>query len=144
MTDTFPITFDNSVPLPANSGHSYLLDTTCWNDRPWVIGAASGVPGKSRGQLAGKRVTGTITPTGQTITVTFELLTNPSGTTSAAWEADANIGTSGAFTVASTVTQPFSWLPPTTDYRIRVTAGATAPTAIKSTCVVVTARTSGT
>lgn len=137
------IEFYNSAPVPANSGHSYVYDSTKWNDIPWVAGTASAAPGKSRGQLKGRRVTGTVTPVTQDITLVFEILTNPDGTTSAAWEQDVNGPGGGSVAVTAGTTQPYSWLPFTGDHRIRIAAGATAPSAIRTETVMSPHRTSG-
>lgn len=142
-----PITISNQMPVPANSQTVPLIDTTYWNDTgPWASTATTPGPGKSRGQLGGCRVTGTITPGGQAATLRFLILSNPSGTTNAAFELDTNVsGTSstGSVSVSSNATQPFSWLPPTPDWRIEVLAGGTAPTTLRSTLVITPLRTSG-
>lgn len=139
--DLGPISMSNTIVLPGNSQKTPLIDSTTWNaDGPWAPTATLPAPGKSRGQLAGVRVTGTITPVTDAVTLTFELLTNPSGTTNAAFEADVNVagtGGTGSITVAAGATQPFSFLPSTPDWRIYVLAGATAPTALRSTCNIV-------
>lgn len=145
MPDT--ITISNQMPIPANSQSVPLIDTTYWNDGPqWTSTATTPGPGKSRGQMGGKRITGTITPGGQAVTLRFLLCTNPSGTTNAAFELDTNVsGTSstGSVSVSSNATQPFSWVPTTPDWRIEVLAGGTAPTTLRSTVVITPMRTSG-
>lgn len=141
------ISLSNPAALPGNSQIVPLIDTTYWRDTGnWPAAASAAAPGKSRGQLGGYRITGTVKPTGQSVTVTFQILTNPTGTTSAAFEADVNVsgtGGTGSVVVASGSTQPFSWLPPTPDWRIIITAGATGPTTLSTTAEIVKARTSG-
>lgn len=142
-----PISIADQMPLPANSQTVPLIDSTYWNYLPpWTSIATVPGPGKSRGQLAGRRVTGTISPTVQNVTLRFLILTNPVGTTNAAWELDTNVsGTSstGSVVVSAGATQPFSWLPATPDFKIEVLAGATAPTALHSTLVISPMRTAG-
>lgn len=135
----------NSVPLPANSGHVLLIDSTRRLIQSTISAAAAQAPGTYRSAWKGARITGSIKPTAQTITVTFELLTTPSGTTSAAFETDTNVTNTvgGVATVAAGSTFTFSWLPVTGDWRIRITAGATAPSSIDVSCVVTWGRTSG-
>lgn len=144
---TEPITIANQMPVPSNSQTVPLIDTTYWNDTgPWSSTATTPGPGKSRGQLAGMRVTGSVTPGGQSITLRFLILSNPSGTSNTAFELDTNVsgtGGTGSVTVASNATQPFSWLPSTPDWRIEVLAGGTAPTTLRSTLVITPKRTSG-
>jgi hypothetical protein len=139
--DLGPITMSNTIVLPGNSQKTPLVDSTTWNaGGPWAPTTTLPAPDKSRGQLAGVRVTGTITPVTQGVTLTFELLTNPSGTTSAAFEADVNVsgtGGTGSVSIAAGATQPFDWLPLTPDWRVYVTAGGTAPSALRSTCNIV-------
>lgn len=135
----------NSVPLPANSGHVLLIDSTRRLIQSTISAASAQAPGTYRSAWKGARITGSITPTGQTITVTFELLIAPSGTTSAAFATDTNVSNTvaGVATVVSGATFTFSWLPTTGDFRIRITAGATAPSAIDVDCVATWGRTSG-
>ena len=78
------------------------------------------------------------------MTLTFQLLADPTGTTSGAWVSDATMGTAGVITVTSGTTQPFSWLPPTPDYRILVTNSGAGLTALKSTLLLATDRAAGT
>lgn len=147
MSDFDTITMSNTIVLPGNSQKTPLIDSTYWNYAPhWAPATNIPAPGFSRGALGGRRITGTVLPTVQNVTLSFYLLTNPSGTTNAAWELDINVsGTSGtgSVTVTAGSTQPFSWLPPTPDFLIVVAAGATAPTALRSTLEMVTGRTSG-
>lgn len=141
------ITISNQMPVPTLNQTVPLIDSTYWNDAPpWTSIATTPGPGKSRGQLAGRRITGSVNPTVQGITLRFLILTNPTGTTNAAFELDTNVsGTSstGSVAVAAGATQPFSWLPSTPDWRIEVLAGGTAPTALRSTVVITPARTAG-
>lgn len=141
MLDT--ISISNQTPLPGNSQHTYAYDSTLWNDGPVAAAAAATAPGKSRGQLSGRRITGVITPTGQTVTVVFEILVNPAGTTSGAWATDANGPGGGSVAVVTTQNYAFSWLPVAPDHRIRILAGATAPTTLWSALVLTPERTSG-
>jgi len=137
-----PITLSNTIVLPTASQKTPLVDTTYVNGAAglWAPTATLPGPGTSRAQYAGCRITGTITPTVQDVTLTFEILTNPTGTTSAAYEADTTVagtGGTGAVTVTAGTTQPFDFRPTTPDWRIYVTAGGTAPTALRSTAVIV-------
>lgn len=144
LNDT--ISFANQMPIPAASQSVPLIDTTTWNaNGPWASTATTPGPGKSRGQLDGLRWTGTVKTTGQAVTVTFKLLTDPSATTNAGFETDTNVSNtvSGVATVAAGSTFVFSWLPTTPDYRIEVLAGATPPTTLLTTMVGVQGRTSG-
>lgn len=140
------ISIYNQMPIPSANQSVPLIDSTYWNDvPPWTSTATTPGPGKSRGQLDGLRWTGTIRPTGQAVTVTFKLLTNPSATTNAGFETDTNVSNtvSGVATVAAGSTFTFSWLPVTPDYRIEVASGATPPTTLLTTLVGVQGRTSG-
>lgn len=145
--DLGPIPISNQTALPGNSQIVPIIDTTYWQaGGTWGPAASAAAPGLSRGQLAGARITGSVTPTGQNVTITFQILSNPAGTTSAAFEADVNVsGTSGTgsatITAASTFT--YSWLPVTPDWRIIITAGATGPTTLRTTADIVWDRTSG-
>jgi hypothetical protein len=141
--DLGPITIPNGTPLPANLGHTYAFDSTLYNNGGWVATAASAAPGKDRGFLGGYRMTGTILPITQGLTLFFEILTNPGGTTSAAWEQDTSGPDGGTKVVAAATTYQWSWLPAAADYRVRAVAGAAAPSAIQSSVVVVKDRTSG-
>lgn len=143
LNDT--ISFANQMPIPAASQSVPLIDTTTWNaNGPWASTATTPGPGKSRGQLDGLRWTGTVKTTGQAVTVTFKILTDPSATTNAAFETDtANGPGGGTVVVAAGNTYPFSWLPVTPDYRIEVLAGATPPTTLLTTIMGVQGRTSG-
>lgn len=145
--DIGPITLSNTTALPGNSQIVPVIDTTYWNNTaPWAAAASAAAPGKSRGALGGYRVTGSVACTGQNVTLTFQILTNPSGTTNAAFEADTNVsgtGGTGAVTVVAGTTQPFSWLPTTPDWRIIITAGATGPTTLRTAVNIVHGRTAG-
>lgn len=132
-----------SVPLPANSGTVILIDSTRRLLESTASAASAQAPGSYRCAWTGARLTGSVTPTGQTITITYEIMHNSAGTTSSAFSTDTNAPGGGTQTVATTVTQPFSWLPATNDFRIRITAGATAPTALAATCELIWDRTSG-
>lgn len=145
-----PITMNNTAVIPANSQITPLIDTTYWNDTgPWASAASAAAPGKSRGQLAGMRVTLTYLCVTDNSTVTFQIMTNPSGTTNAAFEADANLDgnggamVNGVLTAVAGTTYPVSWLPVTPDWRIIITAGATAPSAIRTTMIITPRRTAG-
>jgi hypothetical protein len=138
------LTIANQAPIPANSQIVPLLDSTCWNDAPpWVSTATTPGPGRSRAQFTGCRVQGTVTPTAQAMTITFEGLLNPSGTTNAAFGTDTNAPDAGVKVVAAGATYVFDYLPRFPDFRITMTAGATAPTALSTTLVLVWDRASG-
>jgi hypothetical protein len=126
-----PISILNQTAIPSNSQIVPILDSTYWAyAAPWTTTASLAAPGKSRGQLAGARVYGTILVTDQNATAKFYLLTNPSGTTSGAWELDGNIGTSGAVTLTAGTGFSFNWLPYASDFLITITAGANNPDAV--------------
>lgn len=133
----------NSVPLPANSGHVLLIDSTRRLIQSTISAAAAQAPGTYRSAWKGGRVTGTISPTAQNLTITFEELTAPTGTTNAAFSTDASGPSSGTATIVAGTVYQFSWLPATSDWRVRLTAGATAPSAIDVSVVVTWDRTSG-
>ena len=68
-------------------------------------------------------------PTGQAVTVYLEVLTDPDGVLAASFEQDTTHASGGSFTVASGVAQSFDWTPRGyRDCRVRIVAGATAPT----------------
>lgn len=141
-----PIEIYNQMPIPTLNQSVPLIDSTRWNDQPpWTSTGTTPGPGKSRGQLGGRRLTGHVRPTTQGVTVTFKLLTQPSGTTNAAFETDTNVSntTGGVATVAAGATFVFSWLPTTPDWRIEVLAGGTAPSALDSSIIITPHRTSG-
>lgn len=129
--------------LPGNSQITYLFDSTRILAEAMTPAASASGPGTYRRMWAGARWFGFICPTGQTITVAFELLWDPDGTTSAAWATDTNGPLGGSFTVATTIVQPWNWLPGAADYRVKVTAGATAPTDIDAQSTMVMDRSSG-
>lgn len=140
------ISWSNQMPIPAASQSVPLVDSTCWNSTaPWTTTATTPGPGKSRGQLDGLRWTGSVKTTGQAVTVTFKILTDPSATTNAGFETDTNVSNTvaGVATVAAGSTFVFSWLPVTPDFRIEVLAGATPPTTLLTTIQGVEGRTSG-
>src|SRR3954464_2904374 len=111
--DIGPITLSNTIVLPGNNQYTPLVDTTYVNwAAPWAPAAAIPAPGKSRGQYAQGRISGTILPTVQDVTLSFYILTNPSATTNAGWELDTTVsGTSstGSVTVTAGTTKKFSW-----------------------------------
>lgn len=144
MHNIGPITLGtNATPLPGNSQHTYVVDSTRFNDGGWTAAAAASAPGKNRGVLGGSRCAGTILPVGQAVTAVFEVLTDYDGTTSAAFEQDTNGPGGGSIAIAAGTTQPYSWLPPAVDWRIRVLAGATAPTALRTSTQIVWDRSAG-
>jgi hypothetical protein len=117
--------------LPGNSQHTLLFDTTrgCLNrDSSFVATAAAPVPGTEKGGgYRGKTVTCWVKPTGQSITAVFEALTDPDGTTAAAFEQDVDAPGGGSVVVAAGDAQPFEWTPKYAHYRCRLVAGGTAP-----------------
>jgi hypothetical protein len=135
MTLDRTLIMNSTAPLPANAGNTYVIDSTRMGSGGWVAAASATAPGTTREMLAGYRVQGSILPTGQAVTVYLELLTKPTGTTSGAFEADATADSAGVITVASNTTKIINWLPITADWRIRVLAGATAPTALDTSFV---------
>lgn len=140
-----PITLNAIPAIPANSQVAPIIDTTyLWNQAQWSSAASSAAPGLCRNMLAGRRVVGTVGSTGQAFTIKFEILTNPSGTTAAAFETDINAPGGGSFSIAASSTQPISWLPPTPDWRITATAGGTAPTTIPVSLIFTLDRNAGT
>lgn len=138
----YPMTF-GKPPLPGNSQHTYICDSTKGLSETISAGASAAAPGTLRRMWQGARLFGTVTPTGQAVTVYFEVLKDPDGTTSSAWTQDTNGPDGGSRSVAAGTSWPWNWLPPAADWRIRVEAGATAPSDIDSDATMVFDRTSG-
>lgn len=115
-----PIAFKYTT-APANSGDVYPLDTTCR-----TIATPAAAPGPYRKQWPNGRVFATIKNGNQAVTVTLELLTGNAGT-SADWETDTTATSGGVIALVASTTQVISWFPASSDYRIKVTAGGTAP-----------------
>ena len=115
-------------PLPANGQFVNLLDTTRFDYDRGPFSATS-APGDRRGRLAGRRVRGFVKPTGANVVVRLKLLTNPDGTTGAAFEddttADAGGMTDGVVTVTDGTAQLIDWLPRTGDYKVECEASGT-------------------
>ena len=55
-----PLVITGQPPLPANSGYTYVIDTTSRGIVPLVASAARKVPGPYRHQWAGGRVRATV------------------------------------------------------------------------------------
>lgn len=106
----------------ANNAVNVLVDST----NGFVTATPSTlVPGPYRGRWANMAVKGTISATGQNVTVNFESLTNSAGT-SADWEIEA----SGTVTVTAGTTYALRWRPVSPDFRLREVNGATGPTTL--------------
>lgn len=141
MSEQFNV---GNPPLPGNSQYTYIVDTTKLGRQDIAAVAARTAPGTERGILSGARVFGTISPTGQSVTVTFLNLKDPQGSTSAAWAQDASGPDTGTKVIAAGDTYRYNWLPSTADWAIEILAGASAPTDIDySTTVVTGDRSSG-
>jgi hypothetical protein len=132
--DRRPLVITTQPPLPANSGYTYVLDSTSRTITPLVASAARKVPGSFRHAYVGGRVRATVTATTQNVTANLLLLTNSAGTTNAAWEVDATADSAGAVTVTAGSTKVIDWLPRTNDFALEILAGATAPSALTTTC----------
>lgn len=131
-----PLSFTHTT-APANNGSTYPLDSTCG-----TIQTPAAAPGTFRGRWAGGRVTGSYKNGNQAVTLTFECLTGVAGT-SADWETDATADAGGVYTIAASTTKAINWLPPSADYRVKITAGATAPNSATSRLELVWDRSSG-
>ncbi len=131
-----PLVITVQPPLPANSGYTYVMDSTSRTITPLVASAARKVPGSFRHSWAGGRVRATITAATQNVTANLLLLTNSAGTTNAAWEVDATADSAGAVTVTAGSTKVFDWLPRTPDFALEILAGATAPSALTTTVTI--------
>ncbi len=131
-----PLVITGQPPLPANSGYTYVLDSTSRCITPLVASAARKVPGAYRHAWAGGRVRATIKAATQDVTANLLLLTNSAGTTNAAWEVDATADSSGAITVTAGTTKVIDWLPRTPDFALEILAGATAPSALTTTVTI--------
>lgn len=120
---------NNQPTLPDNSGYTYIWDTTNW------VASVSGSLGKSaslssvgvdRGRGAGCTVEFSVSPTAQAVTV-YEAVLNGAG----AWETFFSIS------VAAGNTQPLVWTPTMPDWIIYIVAGATKPTTLATTFLLV-------
>jgi hypothetical protein len=131
-----PLVITGQPPLPANSGYTYVLDSTSRCITPLVASAARKVPGAYRHSWAGGRVRSTIKATTQDVTANLLLLTNSAGTTNAAWEVDATADSAGAITVTAGTTKVIDWLPRTPDFALEILAGASAPSALTTTVTI--------
>ena len=124
---------NTQVTLPANSGYTWLYDSTdprCLDGRNTVaLGATAGVrtPGVLRGQAKNKRIMLSASCTGQNVTLVTYLLDG-----NGAWQL---IGSGTAITAAAVPnTQNLTVLTP--DFLIGFQAGATAPSGIATTCLI--------
>jgi hypothetical protein len=94
----------------------------------FAAAAAAEAPGDIRGKWSGWTMRGLVNCTVQDVTVGLYIKTGNVGT-SADWEIDAG-PPSGTFTVTAATARPFTWRPGGSEFRMRVTAGATAPTTL--------------
>jgi hypothetical protein len=131
-----PLIITDQAPLPANSGYTYVMDSTSRTITPLVASAARKVPGPYRHSWAGGRVRATITAATQNVTANLLLLTNSASTANTAWEVDATADSSGAVAVTAGTTKIIDWLPRTPDYALEILAGATAPSALTTTVTI--------
>lgn len=131
-----PLVITGQPPLPANSGYTYVLDSTSRCITPLVASAARKVPGVYRHQWSGGRVRATILVATQNATANLLILTNSAGTTNAAWEVDATADSSGAVPLVAGTTKTIDWLPRAPDFAVEILAGATAPSAITVTVTI--------
>jgi hypothetical protein len=131
MTNRDPFSFQGNIPtLPGNSQSVMALDSTRRFITLPTAGAARSVPGVYRHQWRNARIRGTITPTGQAITVNLLLMTNPTVATNSAWSVDTTAQSAGVVTVASGVAGLIDWAARTPDWAVEIQAGGTAPSAV--------------
>lgn len=132
--------------IPGNNQHTLLFDTTIDGALPAGAGSAP-APGTLRGLFIGRRFEGWAQPTGQAITLIFEILKKPwqdyQSSVAADWAQDPDGPGGGSVVVAAATRQPFSWLPKASEARCRVLAGATGPSDMDGEAFAVDARTSG-
>lgn len=131
-----PLVITVQPPLPANSGYTYVLDSTSRTITPLVASAARKVPGPFRHAYAGGRVRCTIKNGNQDVTANLLLLTNSAATTNSGWEVDATADSSGAITVTASTTKVIDWLPRTPDFALEILAGATTTSALTVTVTI--------
>lgn len=124
--------------LPGNSGYVIPFDSTRGPHGMTYSAIAAGgsflAPGGMRGKYRAALIRYTVKCTTQNVTVDEQILTGVAGT-SADWETQN--GASGTYTVTAGTTADSEFKPLSSDWRLLITAGATAPSALVVTGVVV-------
>lgn len=127
-TNMGPVSFKWTT-LPNNSENVIPIDTTRLanvSTASVAAGSAFLAPGPDRNMWNRAIVELTVKATTQNVTLLLEILTGSAGT-SADWEAQ---GAAGTQTVTAGTTLPVEFKPLAPDWRIRVLAGGTAPSAL--------------
>lgn len=132
-----------TVPMPANAQHVLLFDSTRRLIQPGTSAASAHAPGTFRSHWTGRRWDIMVNPTTDNVTVILELMIDPTGTTSSAFATDTTADSAGSITVTAGTPRLISWLPRTNDYRCRILAGATAPSALAASAFGVMDRSPG-
>lgn len=118
-----------TTTVPANNESIVVLDSTrrlfSGTQASIASGSAYLAPGNYRNAWAGAIVRYTVKATTQNVTATEQLLTGAAGT-SADWET----GAAGSHTVTAGTTYNGEWKPQGADWRLKIDAGATGPSAI--------------
>jgi hypothetical protein len=136
MDDVIPMVI--TITLPTANQHCIVFDTTQDPTLARIANAASAqAPGPLRNMFAGYRWKGAVKCTTQNVTMKCELMTDPSLTTSSAFEEDVTATSSGSVTITAGTTTLLDWLPRTGDARVRIVAGATAPDDLDITLMLV-------
>jgi hypothetical protein len=134
--ERLPLVITGQPTVPILNQYTYVFDSTHRSITPLVTSAARKVPGIYRHTWAGGRVRATIKNGNQDVTCSLLLLTNSAGTTNAAWEVDATADSSGVITVTASTTKVIDWLPRSPDYALEILCGATATSALTTTCTI--------
>ena len=119
--------------VPADSQILVVWDTTQLASLP-ASAASEPAPGPDRRRWAHfRRVSITVRNGNQQISIVFRAMTDPTLTTSSAFETDPDIATAGTYTLAASTTKTLDWKVPTPDSRIYVLAGANNPDSMITT-----------
>jgi hypothetical protein len=124
--------------VPANSQYILVWDTTMMASAFPASAAAAPVPGVDRRRWAHfRRLLVTIkTGAGDSVSVVFQKMSDPTLTTASAFETDASgPGTAGVATHTASSTTTYNWLLPTPDSRVYVEAGANNPASMITTVI---------
>lgn len=119
----------NSTVVPANSAFSVIADSTrgLMNSQASVAtGGAGLIPGARRSLWARKAITYSALVTVQNATLLLEVMTGQAGAATD-WETQ---GAGGTVTLTAGTTAVGEFKPLTAEWRVRLQAGATAPTAV--------------
>jgi len=120
--------------VPGNSEYLVVADSTYGINGLPASAASEPAPGNHRGQWARfRRVSITVKNGDQQVSIVFRAMTNPTLTTSSAFETDPDIATAGTYTLAASTTKTLDWKVPTPDWRIYVLAGANNPDSMITT-----------